>query len=409
MQYEVSIALRYLRARRKQAFISLITLLSMAGVALGVCALIVVLSVMSGFETELKRKILGQSSHVLLFKAGEAMDRPAWVVKKAQADQEVAAAAPFVLGQAMVVAQGAASGAIMRGIALPASLKVSDIKDSLVRGSLEDLVRSKRDGLPGVVLGSALARRLGARMDEVVNLVNPLGEETPVGRIPKSEPFVVVGIFESGMYQYDSSLIYVSLPAAQEFFGLGSDVSGVELKVKDVYSADKVGLRVANALGPAYYARDWMRSNHSLFSALKLEKFTMFVILILIVLVAAFGIVSSLIMVVMEKGKDIAILKTMGATSKSIRRIFTLEGLVIGLCGTVLGLAAGLSLCALLDRYQFIHLPADVYPLSTLPVQVEPQMVALVGVCAVALCLVATLYPSWAAGRLDPVEALRYE
>jgi len=408
MGYESFVAWRYLRGRRRQRFISLITLLSMAGVALGVCALIVVLSVMSGFETQLKQKILGLNSHVLLFRAGGLITRPQRVCRQALADPQVVAASPFVYGQVMVVSDSGAAGALLRGIELPGALKVLDLERNVVRGSLADL-SSRRQGLPGVVLGSVLARRLAAGLGTKVNLINPLGQDTPLGRIPKSEPFVVVGIFESGMYSYDSALCYVSLKTAQDFFDLGRGVSGVELRVKDIYQADQVGLRVTRRLGPAYYARDWMRSNHSLFAALKLEKFTMFVILILIVLVAAFGIVSSLIMMVMEKTKEVAILKAMGATTTGIRRIFILEGLVIGLCGTLLGLAGGLFLCGLLDRYQFIKLPADVYPLSTLPVQVEPAMVALVCLCAVAISLVATIYPARLAGRLHPVEGLRYQ
>jgi lipoprotein-releasing system permease protein len=409
MAFEVFVALRYLRARRKQAFLSIISFLSMAGVGLGVCALIVVLSVMSGFETELKRKILGLSAHVTLFRAGEAISRPQMVVDKILKDPAVTAAAPFVYGQVMIVADFAASGALLRGITLPGGLEMAGLERSIIRGRIQDLQGLGKDGLPGVFLGSALAQRLAVHMGSVVNLVNPLGEDTPVGRVPKSEPFKVVGIFESGMYQYDSALCYVSLRSAQDLMLLGRAVSGVEILVKDIYQADKVARRLGQALGPLYFARDWMAVNHSLFSALKLEKFTMFVILILIVLVAAFGIVSSLIMLVMEKTKDIAILRAMGATPKSIRRIFTLEGLIVGVCGTVVGLGAGLLLCGLLARYKFIELPKDVYPLSTLPVQVEPAMVVLVCLCAILISLLATLYPARTAGRLDPVEALRFE
>ena len=409
MSFEVMVALRYLRARRKQTFISLITLLSMVGVALGVCTLIVVLSVMNGAEQELTRKILGMSPQVMVFKAGQELERPGRVVAAARRDPRVVAAAPFVTGQVMLVSAAGASGAILRGLALPSGLKVLRLQDMMVQGRVRDLSSPGPDGLPGVILGTALARRLGVQRGARVNLINPLGEETPVGRVPKSEPFWVAGVFRSGMYQYDSALCYVSLQAAQEFLGLGRAVSGVELAVADIYQAGEVAARLVARLGPLYYARDWMSLNHSLFAALKLEKITMFVILILIVLVAAFGIVSSLVMLVMEKTRDIAILKAMGATAASVRRIFMLEGLIIGVCGTVAGVLGGLGLCALLERYQFIRLPADVYALDTLPVEVEPLLVALVAVCAVVISLLATVYPAQAAARLEAAEALRYQ
>lgn len=409
MGFELQVALRYMRARRKQTFISLITLLSMAGVALGVCALIVVLSVMSGFESQLKSKILGLNAHVMIFRAGDLVYDYQKAVKRALSDPEVQGATPFVYGQVMALSAASASGALLRGIELPGALEVLELERTVVAGSLEGLKTRPPGAAPGVVLGSALARRLGVRLGDMVSLVNPVGEDTPVGRVPKSEPFELVAIIESGMYQYDNSLCYVGLAPAQEFMGMGHGVTGLELKVDDIYRADTVGQRVSRTLGPLYYARDWMSTNHSLFAALKLEKITMFVILILIVLVAAFGIVSSLIMLVMEKTKDIAILKAMGATARSVGRIFMLEGLIIGSCGTALGVGGGLVLCGLLSRYQFIELPKDVYAMSTLPVQVEPSVVGLVAGCAVLISLLATIYPARAAGSLDVVEALRYQ
>jgi lipoprotein-releasing system permease protein len=409
MTFEVFVALRYLRAKRKQTLISLITLLSMAGVALGVCALVVVLSVMSGFERELKNKILGLNAHAMIFKTGDNMHDLQRVVGVAEADPEVSTATPYVYGQVMIVAAGAASGAILRGIDLPGALKVIDLERTMIQGRPEDLAKPQPGNLSGIIVGSGVARRLGLTCGANVQVVNPLGEDTPVGRAPKSEPFRVVGVFESGMYQYDSTLCYVTMRAGQELLDLGRSVNGVEVRVKDIYRADQVGRRLAEALGPSYFARDWMVMNHSLFAALKLEKITMFVILILIVLVAAFGIISSLIMLVMEKTRDIGALKAMGATEAGVRRIFMLEGIIIGAVGTFLGLATGLFLCWLLAKYQFVELPKDVYALSTLPVQVDPLIVLVVGFTAVLISLLATIYPAHAAGRLDPVRALRYE
>ncbi|KIX12903.1 lipoprotein-releasing ABC transporter permease subunit [Dethiosulfatarculus sandiegensis] len=409
MRFEVLIALRYLRARRKKTFVSLISLLSMAGVALGVAALIVVLSVMGGFETEIRRAILGQNAHVHVYRVGRAMTDFDKVMTACLADPEVVAAAPFVHGQVMVVSDYGATGGLMRGLSVDKALKVMNIEQTIKSGSFKDLTPPWPEGIPGVVIGKAMARQLGAGLGSVINIINPLGEDTPVGRIPKSEPFRVVGLFHSGLHQYDASVIYTSLRAAQDLMDLGGAVNGVDLKVKDIFQAEKVGRSVGGKLGPGYYTRDWMSNNQSLFAALKLEKFGMFVVLILIVVVAAFGIVSSLVMLVMEKSKDIAILKAMGATAASIRRIFTIEGLIVGFWGTFLGLWGGLGLCWLLSRYQFIDLPKNVYPMNTMPVQVEPHIVAIVAVSAVLICLLATLYPARNAGKTDPVEALRYE
>jgi lipoprotein-releasing system permease protein len=409
MTFEAFVAFRYLRAKRKQTFISLITLLSVAGVALGVCTLVVVLSVMSGFENQVKNKLLGMNAHLMVLGISGEITRPNKVMDRINQDPEVVAASPFVMGQVMVVAGGAASGVLLRGVELPQGLKVTALKQMMKSGKVEDLAKSDSRGLPGLALGSALAQQLGASIGSVVTLINPLGEDSPVGRVPKSEHFQVVGVFESGMYHYDTGLAYTSLAAAQELMDMGKAVSGVEVRVRDIYRAAEVGERLAMGVGPSVYSRDWMNMNQNLFAALKLEKLAMFIILTFIVLVAAFGIVSSLIMLVMEKTRDIAILKAMGATGKMIRRIFTLQGLIVGLCGTLLGLAGGLVLCALLDRYKFIELPKNVYPLSTLPVEVEPWLVALVGVSAVIICWLATLYPARVAGRLRPAEALRYE
>ncbi|MBU1156151.1 MAG: lipoprotein-releasing ABC transporter permease subunit [Proteobacteria bacterium] len=408
MRFEVFLAFRFLRARQ-YAFINLITILSMAGVALGVCALIVVLSVMSGFQDEFTKKIVGMNSHVTIYKAGGVIEHPQVVVDKLGQMPQVTGVSPIVYGQVMLVAQAAASGAIVYGLKAPDSSKAKELAQHMVAGDLARLAKPLSDGLWGVVMGSALARRLGLGVGSVVNAINPLGEDTPVGRAPKTEPFRVVGIFESGLYQFDSSIVFMGLAAGQRFLDLGQGVSGMEVMLKDLYQAPQLAQDIGRQLGPMYFARDWISTNKNLFAALKLEKIAMFVILILIVFVASFGIVSSLIMMVMVKTRDIGILKALGATKATLRRVFMLQGLFIGLVGTLVGVGGGLVLCWLLSRYHFIELPKAVYPINTLPVQVEPLMVAAVAGAAVLISLLATIYPAKVAGGLDPVSALRYE
>lgn len=408
LPFEVFIALRYLKAKSKQTFISLISLISMAGVGVGVCALVVVLSVMGGFQREFMSKIIGFDSHLIVMRLGLPIDRPKQVMELVDKIQGVEASTPFTYGQAMLIAGGGASGAVVRGIDTPAALRVVKLKEMLKQGSLDQLAGG-RDRLPGVVIGAELARRLGVDVGSVLNLLNPLGQETPVGRVPKSQPFRVAGFYESGLAQFDATIVYIHLSVAQELFEMGGAVTGIEVNVKDPWKAGEVGRQVGRALGPGYYATDWMTRNQNLFAALKLERVTMFVILILIVLVAAFGVISSSIMLVMEKTKEIGVLMAMGCRRRSIWKIFVSQGLVIGLLGTFGGMASGLGICWLLSKYQFIELPKDIYPINTLPVEVDPVTVGLVGLSAVALCLLATLHPARMAARQDPVKALRYE
>lgn len=411
MSFERFVALRYLRARGGQAFISLITIISMAGVALGVCALIVVLSVMGGFEVELKNKTLSMNPHVIIMSLDGSMRDADQVLAIARADKQVLTAGAFIQGQIMIVSSAGAKGVLLRGIDMNPDAQVLDLDrlSSHADGALAALNTPYRDNLPNILLGGVLARNLRVRLGDVITVVNPIGEETPVGRAPKSEYFRFVGTINSGLYQYDANAAFTSLANAQDFFNMGDAVSGVELKVDDIYQADSIGQRVSRDLGYRYFYRDWMANNYSLLAALKLERITMFVILTLIIVVASFGIVSSLIMLVMQKTRDIGILKAMGATDKSIWRIFITMGGTIGLIGSLTGVAIGCLLCWLLARYQFIELPAEIYALRTLPVQMDPSLIALVGVLAVVICLLATIYPARVASRLDPVEALRYQ
>ncbi|MFZ2447384.1 MAG: lipoprotein-releasing ABC transporter permease subunit [Syntrophobacteraceae bacterium] len=413
MGYEVFISIRYLLAKRRQTFVSLITFISVAGVAVGVTALIVVLAVMNGFHDDLRNRILGITSHVNIGSFGGVIPNYKELMREVEKEPGVVASTPFIYAQVMITSGRSVSGAVLRGIEPLSASKVIKIEENLIRGNLADLVSGPREKgeaeHPGIILGVELANNLGVRTGDWITIISPAGRLTPIGQIPKSKLFRVVGIIQSGMFEYDNTLGYVSLAAAQQFMGIGDTVTGVEVKVTDIYKANEVAKRIKERLGAPYYVRDWMQMNSSFFSALKLEKVVMFVILTLIILVAAFNIVSSLIMLVMEKGRDIAILKTMGATTASIRKIFVLEGFLIGISGTGLGVLGGFFLCALLKRYQFIDLPPGVYHISKLPVKMEMFDVLTITFSAILISLAATLYPSRKAARLDPAEALRYE
>lgn len=414
MSYELFIGLRYLKAKRKQTFVSLITLISIAGVMVGVTALIVVIAVMNGFKEDLRDKILGVTSHVVISRFDGNISKYQEVRAKVGEVSGVNAATPFIYTQVMISSRKAISGAVLRGIEPKTASKVINLPKNLRAGSLEELeAENKPEGMrstPGIILGNELARNIGALRGEPVTVISPLGRLTPLGRVPRSQTFRVAGIFDSGMYEYDSTIAYVSLWAAQRFLGIGDRVTGIEVRVDDIYAADRVARAIGKALdGYPYWSRDWMRMNKNLFSALKLEKIVMFIILTLIILVAAFNIVGTLIMVVIEKTRDIAILKSMGATRRSIMKIFMIEGAVIGLVGTLLGLLGGYTLCTLLATYKFIELPSDVYYISTLPVQMNPLDVALIAVAAIVITLAASVYPAWQASRFDPAEAIRYE
>ncbi len=405
MSFEHFISGRYLKAKQ-QTFISLITLLSIAGVTVGVMALIIVIAVMAGFESDLKSRILGVESHIILLRhGGDFTDYPR-VLSEIETRSGVEAATPFVYSQTMLRSARGLSGGVIRGIDPDTAGKVIQ---KIEPEALERLAALKASGGPGgVILGKGLAGNLGVITGDRVYVISPRGMLSPMGHLPAMKRFKVVGLFESGMYEYDSSLAYMHLDDAQGLLRMDNTVTGIEIRVTDVYKADTIADSIAQDLGFPYWTKDWMEMNHNLFSALKLEKTVMFIILALIILVAAFNIASSLIMMVMEKTRDIAILKAMGATDRSIRRIFVYKGMTIGAIGTVLGVLFGFILCTLLKQYKFIELPADVYYITTLPVQLEALDVVLTAGAAMVICYLATLYPARQASRLDPVEALRY-
>ncbi|HEX2769509.1 MAG TPA: lipoprotein-releasing ABC transporter permease subunit [Geobacteraceae bacterium] len=424
MPYELFIGLRYLKAKRKSTFISIITVISTAGVALGVMALIIVLAVMTGFEEDLKEKILGTNAHIVVLKSSGEIDNYNDLMKKLKGLSGVVAATPFIYNQVMLSTGRNVSGVVLRGIETRTDTQVTNLYKSMVEGKLSALDQAtpppaagSEPPLPGVIIGKELARHLNLDPGDTVNVISPLGNITPLGMIPKMRRFRVAGIFNTGMFEYDSTLAYVGLSEAQSFLGMDDTVTGIQLKVTDVYKTGEITRKINRELGFPYYARDWMQMNKNILFALKTEKMVMFIILTLIVLVAAFGIASTLFMVVMEKTKDIAILKSMGATGKSIMRIFVLEGLIIGVTGTVLGVMGGLLVALNLEPIVgfiqrltgFELFSKDVYYLDRFPSLVIPGDVLLISVTAVIISFVATLYPSWQASRMAPAEAIRYE
>ena len=422
MSYELFISLRHLRAKRSQKFISLNTWISVGGVALGVMALIVVIAVMSGFGKDLRDKILGTNSHVVVTNITRTgMEDYEAIIEKVKKAKGVNAAAPFILNQVMLTYGGNAMGAVVRGLDPELEAGVSDLEKNLVQGSLEMLGGpAKSTGKPrraGIILGKELARRLGVQRDDVVSMVAPASRVTPMGLIPKIKLFKVVGFFESGMFEYDSNLAFISIYSAQKFFAMKGKVSGIEIRVEDIEQADQVAAEIQHSLGFPYYTRDWMQMNKNLFSALRLEKIVMFIILILIILVAAFNIVSTLFMVVMEKNKEIAILKSMGASRSSIMKIFSYQGVIIGITGTVIGCVGGFTVVPNLNEivglienlFGITAFPSDVYYLDRLPSEIQYFDSFLIVVFSIVICFLASLYPAWRASRLDPVEGLRYE
>ena len=406
--FELFLGMKYLKAKRKQRFISVITVISVLGVMVGVMALIVVLSVMNGFRADLMSKILGVNSHLLVLSLTGPFSDYHEAAERVDKVEGVIASTPFIYTQVMINNSGAVSGAILRGVDPESAGAVVTFKNMIKDGSITSL-GEKVDGIPPIIIGGELAKQIGAHPGSVITVISPEGKLTPLGRTPNTRRFKVAAIFNSGMYEYDASMIYISLKEAQDFLALGDKVTGLEVRVEDVYKSDKISRKVQKVLGYPFWTKDWKVMNRSLFSALKLEKLTMFVILTMIVLVGALNIISTLVMVVMEKTRDVAILRAMGASARSIMTIFMFQGLLVGVVGTFAGLVSGLGLCQLLAKYKFINLPADVYYISTLPVQVEVADVSFVAAAAVVISFLATLYPSWHASRLNPVESFRYE
>jgi len=422
--YEIFIGLRYLRAKRRNRTISLNTFVSIAGITLGVAALIGTVGIMTGFKEDIQAKILGTTAHIIVQdRMKDGMTDYDTVALQVENVPDVVASTPFIMKQVMLTTPSGVQGVVIRGIDPQREGKVTELAKNLSSGELSDLqkpVKVKQPPAddptgtpvetekPGIILGKELALRLGAYVGDTVNVVSPpAGPISAIGMVPKIRTFAVAGIFQSGMYEYDSSLAYIDLAEAQKFFNMNGSVTGVEIKVTDVFRADEIARSVEHALGFTYGARDWMAMNRNLFSALKLEKTMMFLLLVLITIVASFNIVSTLTMIVTEKQKEIAILKAMGATKKSIRRIFMLNGLIIGLTGTAIGIPLGYAFLWLIQT--FWTFDPTVYYISRIPVHVLASDVLLVAGSAILISFAATLLPSRQAAKLEPVAALRYE
>jgi len=407
--FELFIGLRYLKAKRKQTFVSVISFISISGVAIGVMALIIVLGVMTGFSDDLRNKILGAKSHLVISQYGAGITNYREIMEKIEQTKDVISTTPSIYSQVMLSSPSNALGVVLKGIDVESAPKVTNLASIIKEGSLSDLKGPASSGQPGIILGKELAMILGVFCGDTIKVISPFGTMTPGGMVPRSKEFTVVGIFDSGMYEYDSTLSYISLNNAQHFLNKPGVATGIEVKVKDIYRVKQTSQKIGKKLGVEYRVRDWMEMHKNLYAALKLEKMAMFIILVLIILVAAFNIVGTLIMVVNDKHKDIAILKSMGARSLSIMKIFILEGLIIGLTGTTLGILGSFLLAFLQNTYHIIALPPDVYYISHLLIKITPRDLFLVVFSAISITLLATIYPSWQASKLDPVEALRYE
>jgi lipoprotein-releasing system permease protein len=413
LRYELLVGLRYTRAKRRNHFISFISLISMAGIALGVAALIVVLSVMNGFQKELRTRILGVASHIQISGTDNRLSGWQGVAKLASEHPRVIGTAPFVNAQALLSFDQQVRGAIVRGVIPELEDKVAEIGEHMRTGKLSAL----RAGEFGIVLGSELARALGVSFGEKLVVIAPQGQVTPAGMVPRLKQFTVVGIFEVGMFEYDSGLALIQLEDAQKLFQMGDSVSGVRLKLDDLYAARTVAREIMVKFDSNIFATDWTRSHANFFRAVEIEKRVMFIILLLIVAVAAFNIVSTLVMAVTDKQADIAILRTLGASPASILQIFVVQGVLIGVIGTLIGVVGGVLLGLNIDVvvpalekiFSVQFLSKDVYYISDLPSDVQWPDVIVIGVVSLVISLVATIYPSWRASRVNPAEALRYE
>src|SRR6478672_8039492 len=414
MKFEIFIASRYLRAKRRQAVIGVITAISVIGVMAGVASLIIALAINNGFRQDLQDRLLGSTAHVNLLRV-QADGIRDWrnLLERMSKQPHVLAAAPALYEQVLVSRGARATGMVIKGVLPEYENKVSELLKDVKFGSAEPLqpavAEKESSEVPPIVLGKDAADDIGATVGSVVLVTSPQGELTPFGLVPKYIRFKVVGVFKSGFYDYDKSWGFIRLKDSQSLFGLGDVVSVLEFKVDDIYKADQIGQELEDAAGRGFMSTNWMEQNKALFRALRLERVVTFITIGLIVFVAALNILISLIMMVMEKTRDIAVLMSMGARKNQVRRIFVTQGVLIGVLGTALGLVLGYGICWAGAKYHFIALSAEVYSIDYVPFAARATDGVLVGFVAVGVSLIATLYPSWSAARILPAEALRYE
>jgi lipoprotein-releasing system permease protein len=406
MRYELFIALRYLKAKRKQALISLVTGISIIGITLGVAALIISVSLMSGFQEEIQDKILGATAHILVYpNEGNLLMNWREVSKKLGSFDDVTSVTPVIYEKGLLSGLSTTDGVVVKGIEIKDEKTSSPFVGKIIVGDWKKMLNDEK---PMVLLGEGLASSIGAFAGDKVTLISMKGTLSPFGILPKMKKIEVAGIFRYGMYEYDSTWAYVSLKTAQKLFSLGDGVTLIEVRIKDIYKAEEIAKKIETAFGNSVVVDTWINQNRSLFSAMKLEKIMLFITLTLIVVVAAFSIVSNLVLMVMEKHRDIAVLMSMGATDGSIMKVFIYQGLIIGLIGTILGSIIGLATCYICNTYKLIHLPQDVYFIPYLPFHVKLFDVVLIISISILISFLATIYPSRRAAQLDPAEAIRY-
>ncbi|MBE3109267.1 MAG: ABC transporter permease [Acidobacteria bacterium] len=406
MKFELFVARRYLTARRKQAFISVITSISVIGIAIGVAALVIAIALITGFQGDVQDKILGATSHVMVSDlGGQGLADYEGLAEKIRAIPGVESVTPVVYNTVLITGLGESSGALVKGIDFDRERQGAAWLQKLEAGRIPDGGGARE----GLLLGRELALRIGAQVGDVVDVVTASSTLSPLGLLPKRKRFQVTGVFNTGLYEFDSSTALVAIGVAQRLFGLEGRASYIQVKLRDIFAAPAVGETIKAALPPVVYITTWMELNKSLFSALKLEKNIMFLTITLIVIVAALNIIATLILMVMEKTRDIGILMAMGATPRSINRIFFYQGALIGVIGTALGVLLGLGWCALANAFELIKIPVDIYQISHVPFRLRPLDLALIVGVTLAISFVSTIFPARRAAKVDPVVALKYE
>jgi len=409
LPYEIFISLRYLKTKKRYGTVSLNTFISIAGVVIGVATSIITLAVMTGFQGYFRDKILSAMPHIVVMEfTGTGVNDQQSLQSKVEKVPHVLATTPFIYGQSMLTTQDRMQGVVVRGIDPNTEPKVTELARNMIAGTLKELENSQRR-LPGIIIGEDLARKLGVSVGDSVTMVNPLGEETPMGLIPQMKKFIVTGLFDAGMYDYNMSFVYIAIPDAQKFFDMQGRISGLQVRIDDVYHANAISSLIQKTVGYPYITRNWMEQNKNFFSALLLEKIGMSLILFVIIIVASFNIIGTLTMIVMEKNREIAILKSMGSSSQSIVKIFMFAGFAIGSVGTAIGVILGYGAVTVITTTDIITLPKDVYQVSHLPLVISGFDILFISLTALGISFLATLYPAWQAAKQDPVEVLRYE